>query len=114
MMGVELPQNADTLHMIGEVCRRLDGTPLAIELVAVRIATLGLREVIARLNERLDWLNRGFRGAPRRQQTLRATFEWSYSRLDGAASRLFRRLSFFESTFTAAEAHEVAGDSKIS
>ncbi|MBN3729291.1 ATP-binding protein, partial [Burkholderia sp. Ac-20379] len=80
--------------------RRLDGLPLAIELAAARVATLGVDGVAARLDDRLDLLSGGLRLALPRHQTLRATFDWSYTLLDADARALFRSLAFFSGSFT--------------
>lgn len=89
-----------SLRLIGEICRRLDGLPLAIELAAARAATLGVAGVAARLDERLELLTGGPRSALPRHQTLRATFNWSHALLDPAARALFRRLGCFVGAFT--------------
>ncbi|VWB67106.1 transcriptional regulator [Burkholderia territorii] len=96
------------MRLIGDICRRLDGLPLAIELAAVRVATLGLEIVASRLDDRLNLLTGGLRSALPRHQTLRATFDWSYVLLDGAARSLFRRMACFIGTFTFDAAREVA------
>jgi predicted ATPase len=75
-----------------EICRRLDGVPLAIELAAARIDTLGVRELAARLDDRFGMLIKGRRTALPRQQTLRATMDWSYELLSEAEQVVLRRL----------------------
>ena len=80
---------------IGEICVRLDGLPLAIELAAARIKLLSLKALLARLSQRLQVLTRGWRSMPERQQTLRNTIAWSYDLLPSQEQRLFRRLSVF-------------------
>ncbi|MXN76151.1 AAA family ATPase [Burkholderia sp. 4701] len=104
------PVDAHSLARIGEVCRRLDGLPLALELAAFRVATLGLEFLVNRLNDRLDLLAAGLRSALPRHQSLRATFDWSYALLDPVAQRHFRRLAFFTDTFGFEDAYAVAGD----
>ncbi|KVM59470.1 MULTISPECIES: ATP-binding protein [Burkholderia] len=89
-----------SLRQVAEICRRLDGLPLAIELAAARVATLGVAGVALRLDDRLDLLGGGLRLALPRHQTLRATFDWSYALLDPAARALFRSLAFFVGHFS--------------
>ncbi len=81
--------------MIAEICVRLDGLPLAIELAAARIKLLPPQALLARLTQRLQVLTSGARTLPERQQTLRNTLRWSYDLLDPEEQRLFRRLSVF-------------------
>jgi predicted ATPase/class 3 adenylate cyclase/DNA-binding CsgD family transcriptional regulator len=80
---------------IAEICVRLDGLPLAIELAASRIKVLPPQALLARLGQRLTVLSSGARDVPMRQQTLRNTIEWSYNLLDAQEQRLFQRLSIF-------------------
>jgi len=80
---------------VAEICRHLDGLPLAIELAAARIKLLPPQALLTRLTPRLTVLTGGARDVPERQQTLRNTIIWSYQLLDAEAQRLFRRLSVF-------------------
>jgi non-specific serine/threonine protein kinase len=91
---------------VAEVCARLDGLPLAIELAAARIKLLPPQALLSRLSNRLQLLTGGARDRPARQQTLRGTIDWSYSLLDGGEQVLFRRLAVFVGgcTVEAAEA----------
>lgn len=109
-----LPVDAHSLVVVGEVCRRLDGLPLALELAASRVATLGLEFLANRLDDRLDLLTVGLRSALPRHQSLRANFDWTYTLLDRVAQRYFRRLAFFTDKFSFEDACAVAGDCEIS
>jgi predicted ATPase/class 3 adenylate cyclase len=89
-----------------ELCRRLEGLPLAIELAAARARMLSPRELVVRLSERLDLL-KGGRDADPRQQTLRATIEWSHDLLSGEERQVFRRLAVFAGRWTLESAIDV-------
>ena len=93
--------------VIAEICRRLDGIPLAIELAAARVGMLSLEQISERLQDSLSLLTGG-RTAEPRQQTLRAALDWSYELLTGSERILFRRLSAFVGGWTL-EAAEVVG-----
>ncbi|GAA0453407.1 SARP family transcriptional regulator [Paractinoplanes deccanensis] len=95
---------------VEEIVRRLDRLPLAIELAAVQAAALGVRELRARLDDRLDLLVRGRRTADARHRTLRAVVEWSFGLLDDAGRVVMRRLSVFAGAFTVAQAEAVVAD----
>ena len=84
---------------VADICRRLDGLPLALELAAARVSLLTAEELLDRLERALPILTGGSRDAPARQQTLRATIEWSYELLSETEQRLFRRLSVFAGSF---------------
>ena len=93
---------------MGEICRRLDGLPLAIELAAAHSKTLPPAALLARLQAPLDLLAEGPSDVPQRQQTLRATLDWSYSLLTESEQRLFRRLAVLPAGCTAESAEAVA------
>ena len=82
-----------------EICRHLDGVPLAIELAAAQVDVFGVKGLAARLDDRFAVLTRGRRTALPRQQTLRATIDWSYELLPEAERRLLRRLAVFPAGF---------------
>ncbi len=107
--GVDLSLDETTLPLVVSVCRRLDGMPLAIELAAARLRSMSLTDVHDRLDQRFRLLTGGSRSALPRQQTLRATVEWSYSLLDAAEQTVLRRLSCFVDGFDLAAAEAVCG-----
>lgn len=92
------------------ICRQLDGLPLAIELAASRTAVFGVAKLGELLHQRLRLLTKGLRGAPERQRTLRAAFEWSYELLNDKEAVLFRRLAVFSGGFSLELAHAVVMD----
>jgi predicted ATPase/DNA-binding winged helix-turn-helix (wHTH) protein len=96
-----------------DLCRRLDGIPLAIELAAARMGALGLRGVAAGLDSRLMLSSKGRRTAVPRQQTLRATLDWSFDLLTPTEQRVLSRLSLFAGAFTLDAATELAGDDTV-
>ncbi len=104
---------AASRHTVEEICRRLDGIPLAIELAAAHTRTLAPSDLLARLDQRLDLLTGGRRTSPERHRTLRATIQWSYDLLAPAQQRLFQRLSVFAGPFDLADAGSVAADEII-
>jgi len=80
---------------VAEICRRLDGLPLALELAAARIKILSPEQILKRFGQSFDLLATGARDLPERQRTLRATIEWSYNLLDAEDQRLFASLAVF-------------------
>ena len=95
-----------------EICRRLDGMPLAIELAAARVRALSLDEIVGSLHDRFRLLTGGARTAVRRQQTLRASVDWSHALLTEPERVLFRRLAVFMGGFDLDAAQAVAGDDR--
>ena len=111
-----LPRFALTDENVGaivEICRRLDGLPLAIEMAAARVPLLGVAGVRDRLDERFRVLTGGSRVAPKRHQTLRAALDWSHAMLDEPERRVYRRLGAFVGTFSLEAAQELAIDDQI-
>jgi len=110
--GADLGLSRETLPLVVSICRRLDGMPLAIELAAARLRSLSLTNLNDRLDQRFRLLTGGSRSAMPRQQTLRATVEWSYSLLNEPEQSVLRRLSVFVEGFDldAAEAVCSQGD----
>ncbi|HEX9373216.1 MAG TPA: tetratricopeptide repeat protein, partial [Roseiflexaceae bacterium] len=102
----EFQVSNDTAPAVAEICYRLDGLPLAIELAAARSAVLAPQALLARLDQRLKLLTGGARDLPARQQTIRHTIDWSYDLLDAGEQTLFARLGVFPGgcTLEAAEA----------
>lgn len=90
-----------------DICRRLDGIPLAIELAAARVASLGVQGVATLVRDQFATLSAGRRTAPPRQRTMRATLEWSYDKLTNEEQMLLARLSVFRSMFSLAGAQAV-------
>ena len=93
---------------VARICSGLAGLPLAIELAAARLRTLSPEQVAARLGEQLDLLTHGGRSRPDRQQTMRATLDWSHQLLAADEQIVFRRLSVFAGGFTLDAAEQVA------
>ncbi|MEU3693560.1 BTAD domain-containing putative transcriptional regulator [Streptomyces narbonensis] len=86
-------ESGEVRDAVAEICRRLDGLPLALELAATRVRTLGVRELALRLGDRFRILASGQRGLPARQQTLRAVIDWSWDLLAPAEQAVLRRLA---------------------
>src|SRR4029077_13994844 len=104
--GFEL--TSENAGAIAEICRRLDGLPLAIELAAARSRLLPPAALLARLDDRMSLLTAGARDLPERQRTLRNTLDWSFGLLSPAAQALFSRLGVFPGSFDL-EAGEAVG-----
>jgi predicted ATPase/DNA-binding winged helix-turn-helix (wHTH) protein len=99
--------------MVADICRRLDGIPLAIELAAGRIDALGVQGLASRLDDRFRLLTRGRRTALPRHQTLGATLDWSYELLPETERVVLRRLAVFAGRFTLEAATAVASDEQV-
>lgn len=107
------PADANALRLIAEVVDRLDALPLAIELAATQVRPLGLPDLAARLDDRLELLTRGARGAGERHRTLRAVMESSWALLSPHEQVALRRLAVFPSAFSLEMAEAVLGDSDV-
>lgn len=103
---------ADT-DIVREICQRLDGMPLALELAAARVRALSLSEILDSLHDRFRLLTGGARTAVRRQQTLRASVDWSHALLTESERIMFRRLAVFPSGFDLHAAQAVAGEGEL-
>lgn len=102
--------DAATVGAVIEICRRLDGIPLAIELAAARSGSMPAAEIARRLDERFRLLSGGSRRAQERHRTLAATVAWSHDLLSDADRRVFRRLAVFPASFTLDAAEQVVSD----
>uniref|UniRef100_UPI003F9AD9E8 LuxR C-terminal-related transcriptional regulator n=1 Tax=Mycobacterium sp. TaxID=1785 RepID=UPI003F9AD9E8 len=105
--------SAENAATVGEICRRLDGVPLAIELAAARVRALSLAEILDSLHDRFRLLTGGARTAVRRQQTLRASVDWSHALLTEPERVMFRRLSVFLGGFDLDAARAAAGSGDV-
>lgn len=105
--GIRFPADVETLNVIAEICRRLGGLPLAIELAVARAALLGVQRLAQELEKSVLWLSGGLRTAHPRQKTLRATVEWSYALLSEPECAVLRRLAVFPCSFDLAGACDV-------
>ncbi len=98
---------------VADICARLDGLPLALELAAASVGTLGVEVLAERLDDAFTVLTRGRRTAPSRQRTLRALLDWSYALLGDDERRLLRRLSVFRAGFTLEAVEAVCGEDEF-
>jgi predicted ATPase/DNA-binding SARP family transcriptional activator len=98
---------------VEEICRRLDGIPLAIELAAARIRSLSPSDLVARLDDRLRLLTGGRRATVERHRTLRATIQWSYDLLTPLQQAMFRHLSIFAGPFDRVAAETIVADADL-
>ena len=104
---------ATNASAVANICRRVDGIPLAIELAAARMRALSVDTIAARLDDRFRLLTGGDRSALPRQQTLRALIDWSHELLTGDERALFRRLAVFAGTFTLDAAEAIAHGTEV-
>ena len=111
--GAPLDLSDDQAYVIGEICARLDGLPLAIELAAARARAFPIPQILSRLNDRFRLLTGGSRTALPRQQTLRAVVDWSYELLFNDEQRVFERLSVFPGGCDLATAQVVCADGDL-
>jgi predicted ATPase/DNA-binding winged helix-turn-helix (wHTH) protein len=105
--------DAANVGVVIDLCRHLDGLPLALELAAARVPLLGVQKLATSLNERLRLLTAGSRGAPARQQTLRAALEWSHSLVSPVEQVVFRRLGVLAGSSTLDLVQQVVADESI-
>ena len=103
----------ESIAIVTDICRRLDGLPLAIELAAARARILSLGDIAAGLDDRFRLLTGGWRTAAPRQQTLRTSMDWSHALLTESERVVFRRLSVFMGGFDLDGAEAVAGDGDV-
>ena len=104
---------ADNADAVAEICKRLDGIPLALELAAARLPLLGVEGLRARLDERLQILTGGSRFVLRRHQTLRAALDFSHGLLSPDEQAVFRRTGVFAGSFALESAQDVVADEKV-
>ena len=111
--GIQLEVNEANRQLVTDLCRRLDGMPLALELAAVRLRTIGLDQLVERLSDRFAVLTGGSRAALPRQQTLKATIDWSHDLLAAPEAAVLRRLAVFPSDFGLDAAEAVASGEDV-
>src|SRR5204862_790240 len=109
-VGAAVEVSDEVVAAIADVCTRLDGLPLAIELAAARSKVFPIQQISSRLNDRFRLLTGGSRTALPRQQTLRAVVDWSYELLFDDEQRMFERLSVFPGGCDLATAEAVCAD----
>jgi len=110
----EFSVTVENARIVAEICTRLDGLPLALELAAARTRVLSPQALLLRLQNRLELLTDGQRDLPARQQTLRNTIAWSYDLLEEEDKKLFRRLSVFAGSFSFEAAEVICVTGKAS
>jgi len=103
----------ENLQVVVGICERLDEIPLAIELAAARVAMMPVNEILVRLQDRFSLLTAGSRTSASRQQTLRATLDWSYELLADPEKLLFERVSIFAGRFSLDEVEAVCSDDRL-
>ncbi len=108
-MRSEFVLTPESIRSVSEICRRLDGLPLAIELAAARISVMPPREILARLDDWSKLLESRNRDAPQRHRSMRETVAWSHDLLDAGQQRAFRELSVFSGGFRIEAAVDVIG-----
>lgn len=112
--GQSIDVDQNRLQVVEEICRRLDGVPLAIELAAGRAAVLGLERIRDGLEEPLLYLGGGYRTAEVRHKSLRGSLDWSFEMLSDSEQTVFRRLCVFDRRFDSDAACQVAHDDTLS
>lgn len=112
-MQPEFEMAAENATDLIQICRQLDGLPLALELAAARVRDLSLHEIAEQLSHRLSLLSKGPRDLPSRQQTMRGAIEWSYQLFSPEEQRTFARLAVFEGQFFAEAAQVVSGTTDL-
>ncbi len=103
----------ENIKIVAEICRRLDGLPLAIELAAVRVKLLSPNSILERLEHSLNLLTGGAKDAPERQRTMRDTIRWSYELLEAEEKSFFRRVAIFAGGFSVEAAESLTLDSSV-